>query len=294
MNSGKLPGHQVRGAADLLADTTETLAGLIGAARCGGLDTAAALASLTAARHLAADLELGELALIEAARDSGATWSQVAAAMGARNRQTAQKRHAGLSRRYPRPPSVDTAPPQTPCPPEDRHHDGHLHRAKATSTCGDAGPAPRAALAAPSATGGKPQATPKITARIIGESRYELIKAPDHAESRAWHVLAGGQRAGLVRPTWQRAEPARLGGGRQRRDGTARDRNRQGHRRRQRPHPRRRRGQPTPRAARATAGRAQAEGRAVTMSTLRGHQPSRDGKMIANPTEFRAKGLLTP
>jgi hypothetical protein len=28
------------------------------------------------------------------------------------------------------------------------------------------------------------------------------VKAPDHAESRAWHVLVGGKRAGLVRPTW--------------------------------------------------------------------------------------------
>ena len=203
MNSGKLPGRQVRGAADLLAITTETLASLIGAARCSGLDTAAALASLTAARRLAAELELGELALIEAARDSGATWSQVAAAMGARNRQTAQKRHADLSRRCPRPPSVDTAPPETPCEPEARDDDGHPHRAEDAGTCEDAGPAPRAALAAPSAT-------PKITPGTIGEGRYELVKAPDHAESRAWHVLAGGQRAGLVRPTW-RGERSRHG-----------------------------------------------------------------------------------
>jgi len=209
VNSGKLPGRQARGAADLLAGTRETLAGLIGAARRGGLDTAAALASLTAARRLAAELELGELALIEAARDSGATWSQVAAAMGARNRQTAQKRHADLSRRCPRPPSVDTTPPRTPCQPEARH-DRRLHHAGVLVAGGDAGRAPRVALAAPSATGGKPQATPKVTPGIIGESRYELIKAPDHAESRAWHVLVGGQRAGLVRPTW-RGERSRHG-----------------------------------------------------------------------------------
>lgn len=99
---------QVRAAApDQLATAIDTLAGLIGTSGGGGLDTAAALASLTAARRLAAELERGELALIEAARDSGATWAQIAAAMGARNRQTAQKRHADLSARYERPPSVD-------------------------------------------------------------------------------------------------------------------------------------------------------------------------------------------
>jgi hypothetical protein len=35
--------------------------------------------------------------LIEAARDGGATWSRIATAMDARNRQTAQKRHADLA-----------------------------------------------------------------------------------------------------------------------------------------------------------------------------------------------------
>ena len=49
-----------------------------------------------------------ELALIEAARDAGATWTRIAAALGARNRQTAQKRHADLARRCLRQPSVDT------------------------------------------------------------------------------------------------------------------------------------------------------------------------------------------
>ncbi len=33
---------------------------------------------------------------------------------------------------------------------------------------------------------------------------------PDHAETRAWHVLAGGRLAGLVRPTW-RGERSRPG-----------------------------------------------------------------------------------
>ena len=88
-----------------------TLADLGNAARNGDLDTPAALASLTAARRLAREIERSELALIEAARYGGATWSQIAAGMGARNRQTAQKRHADLSRRFQRPPSVD-APPE--------------------------------------------------------------------------------------------------------------------------------------------------------------------------------------
>ena len=36
------------------------------------------------------------------------------------------------------------------------------------------------------------------------------MRAPDHAETRAWHVLVGGRRAGLVRPTW-RGERSRPG-----------------------------------------------------------------------------------
>jgi hypothetical protein len=71
--------HTVRGAADPLAGTMEIMI---------SLDAADALTSLTAARRLAADLERNELALIEAARAGGATWSQIAAAIGARNRQT--------------------------------------------------------------------------------------------------------------------------------------------------------------------------------------------------------------
>jgi hypothetical protein len=51
---------------------------------------AAALASLSAARLLAAELERGELSLIEAARAGGASWSEISAALGARDRQTAQ------------------------------------------------------------------------------------------------------------------------------------------------------------------------------------------------------------
>jgi hypothetical protein len=82
---------------DGLASVAETLAGLTAAARSGGLDDTSALSALAAARGLAAELERSELALIEAARDGGATWSRIATAMDARNRQTAQKRHADLA-----------------------------------------------------------------------------------------------------------------------------------------------------------------------------------------------------
>ena len=99
---------------DTLASVAETLEGLSAAARAGSPDDTAALAALSAARSVAAELERSELALIEAARGAGATWTRIAAAMGARNRQTAQKRHADLARRHPRPPSVDTPAPQVP------------------------------------------------------------------------------------------------------------------------------------------------------------------------------------
>ena len=90
-----------------IAGAMEALAGQIAAVGSGNLDAAAALSSLTAARRLATELERGELTLIEAARDDGATWAQIATAMGANNRQTAQKRHADLARRLERPPAMD-------------------------------------------------------------------------------------------------------------------------------------------------------------------------------------------
>ncbi len=46
---------------------------------------------------------------------------------------------------------------------------------------------------------------------MIGEGRYELVRAPGHAESRAWQVLVGGKPAGLVRPTWWRERGSRAG-----------------------------------------------------------------------------------
>jgi hypothetical protein len=393
--------------ADRLDGITAALAGLPGPAE-GGADTETVLACLAVARSLAAEIEQAELALIEAARDGGATWAQIAAAMGARNRQTAQKRHADLSRRLQRPPVVDIGEPGTaavpepetaqesvtapasagpgdeavPAPPPDevplrrrpapglgpewaitgddggditlwredrragtvgrapfssgweaRRASGgpvttlaakggrYPSRAKAlaalaadaeharrratlarqvplaaagpgwqlaqtladkdegawqviapdgtragtvrrsypgartwTATAGDpearhgtllalypgadqAAPdgdwrtrddaaravaiardpgiededlPPASAPARPAGTGRR-TTDPRITPAVISEGRYELVRAPDHAESRAWQVLVGGKPAGLVRPTWRRERGSRPG-----------------------------------------------------------------------------------
>lgn len=221
-------------ATDPLAGTAGVLAGLASAARGGALGAATALASLTTARRLAAELDHAELALIEAARHGGATWAQIATAMGARNRQTAQKRHADLSRRHPRPPRVDTPEtrPDAPAAESDvagtkitpgtvtapagpggdwRTHDAAARAVADTRDPGieddDLAPVP-ARLAG---TGQHRQADPKITPAIISEGRYEIVKAPGHAESRAWHVLVGGKHAGTVRPTWRKERGRRPG-----------------------------------------------------------------------------------
>jgi hypothetical protein len=189
---------------DGLASVAATLAGLTAQARGGGLDDTAALSALAAARRLAAELERSELALIEAARDGGATWSRIATAMGTRNRQTAQKRHTDLARRCPRPPSADT-PAARPEP--------QAHRSLADT--GNPVPVAREdarlpPVTAQPATARRRPAVPRITGAILAEGRYELVRAPDHAETRAWHVLVGGRLAGLVRPTW-RGERSRPG-----------------------------------------------------------------------------------
>ena len=216
---------------DGLTSVAETLAGLAAAARDGGLDDTAALTAIAAARCLAAELEHSELALIEAARDAGATWSRIAAAMGAGNRQTAQKRYADLARRCPRSPSVDTPTAQPGPPVPEAGHDslpeakvlvseGALPKSTRRPPPGSADacdPAPGArgharlpsADSQPAAARRRP-AVPGITDAILAEGRYELVRAPDHAETRAWHVLIGGRPAGLVRPTW-RGERSRPG-----------------------------------------------------------------------------------
>jgi hypothetical protein len=193
-----------------LAAAAEALAGL----DCASLDAPATLAALTAVRRLAADAERAELALSQAARGGGATWSQIAAAMGARGRQGAQKRHADLSRRYPRPPVVDTAPPAAPAPerapisPRAAVKPSRAARAGASHATGSgtSRPAPERALR----HARRSARPPKVTPGVIGEGRYELVRAPDWADSRAWHVMVGGKRAGTVRPTW-RGEGTRHG-----------------------------------------------------------------------------------
>lgn len=230
---GEPPGNQDKDPAGLLTTAATALAGISGTAGRGGMDATAALAAITAARALAAELERGELAFIGAARNDGAAWTQIAAAMGARNRQTAQKRHADLARRCARPPAVDTPDEPEPRQQEDVHGDrpasttasssGNSPPARAGTPARDHGqdrpvsrpvPSPAAADAvappAQPAPGQRKQSLPLITDVIIGESRYELVRAPGHHETRAWHVLVGGTRVGLVRPTW-RGERSRPG-----------------------------------------------------------------------------------
>ncbi len=220
-----------------LAQAAEALAGLTPAA-LSSIGGTAALASLGAVRRLAAELERGELALIEAARGNGATWSQISGALGTRNRQTAQKRHADLARRCSRPPSVDIPQAQSaPGPPaagpgsqqpetgqpegeDDPANDGQLPGQMQLPLAPAAGPRP-APAAASSSRPAKPRrrtSVPEITSEVIAEGLYELIRAPDYAETRAWLVLVGGRAAGRVRPTWhgersrQAWEPVDLAG----------------------------------------------------------------------------------
>ena len=211
---GRHPGHQDQAPGGLLAAAT-ALAGISGTAAGSSTDMPSALAAITSARRLAAELEDIELTFIEAARGSGATWAQIAAAMGARNRQTAQKRHADLARRRPRPPAVDTPGTTRPRQPQASHDD---HPAAPPRTPEPAPnraiPSPAAETAAappaPSGPGRRKQSLPEITDAIIREGRYELVRAPGHHETRSWHVMVSGTRVGTVRPTW-RGERTRPG-----------------------------------------------------------------------------------
>jgi hypothetical protein len=82
---------------------------------------------------------------------------------------------------------------------------------------GDAAGGRQPGGAAPTPPSGKPatlrrgrSAVPRITNEVIAESRYELVRAPDYAETRTWLVLVGGKAAGWIRPTWrgERSRPA--------------------------------------------------------------------------------------
>jgi hypothetical protein len=97
-----------------LPAVADAVASLAASARAGDLDAGAALEALTAVRALSAGMERCELALMDALRDAGVPWSQVAAAMGAARRQTAQKRHADLAARHPAPATGGDAPPAAP------------------------------------------------------------------------------------------------------------------------------------------------------------------------------------
>ena len=80
-------------------------------------DVPAALDALIRVRAAAADLERAELAAIDAARAGGATWQQIAAALGMRGRTGAHKRYTDLTRRLSAPrPSERPASAATPGP----------------------------------------------------------------------------------------------------------------------------------------------------------------------------------
>jgi hypothetical protein len=214
---GQRPGPRDNGPAGTLATATAALAAISGMALKGAMDTAGALAAITAARELAAGLEHGELAFIDAARADGATWSQIAAAMGARNRQTAQKRHADLERRCPRPPAAGIPAPAALVQQEAGHDDGPAAqdppaRARARKAAPDVPPPAADASSPPTRTARsqRKQSVPTITDEIIREGIYELVRAPEHRETRTWHVLVSGTRVGLIRPTW-RGERGRPG-----------------------------------------------------------------------------------
>ena len=259
---GRMPGT----GGDGLASVTEALTALTATARGGGLDDTAALTALAAARRLAAEFERSELALIEAARAAGATWSRIATAMGAGNRQTAQKRHADLARRCPRPPSVDAPPPAPePGPPET-----------SPGTTHDPGPAGRRETKSAAEVLARPRG-PQAGAhpRASGHSRATASCPEDHRRRHRRGPVRARAGTGprrdprLARPgrrptrgpgtpdLARRAEPTRMGGSRQRRHGTARGRHRQDHHRRQRPHPRCRRRQSSARTATAAGKRTQ-------------------------------------
>jgi hypothetical protein len=201
----------------------------------------------------------------------GATWSRIAAAMGARSRQTAQKRHADLTRRR-CPPTVD-APAAQPRPQaREAGHDRSIPPAKALVS-EDALPK---STRQPTGSAGASYPVPAAREHASsGHAARRSPKAAGHPEDHRRHHRRGPLPASpgtgprrdprLARPSRRQArrtgpphlargtQPSRLGTRRCRRHRAARDRHRQGHRRRKRPHPRRRRSQP-PAGAAAPAG----------------------------------------
>jgi hypothetical protein len=68
-----------------------------------------ALAGLTAIGALRRSLDQHEHDLILQARSSGATWQQIAASLGFKDRQAAQQRHLALSRTNSQAPVTDAS-----------------------------------------------------------------------------------------------------------------------------------------------------------------------------------------
>ncbi len=64
-----------------------------------------ALTGLAAIKDLRRDLDQHEYDLIATARNSGATWQQIAASLGSSDRQAAQQRHQALTRALARKPN---------------------------------------------------------------------------------------------------------------------------------------------------------------------------------------------
>jgi hypothetical protein len=194
------------------------LADAVGTAEAGGLDATGSLAALILARASADGLERAELTLMDAARADGATWQQIAAAMGARGRSGAQKRHADLSRRHPRPQPAAVSRPA----PEQQPGPG-VARPRA-----DAVPAPQEATAPPPGPEHQDEApAARRDARLpgragwtIGTSEFSsrtVLYAPDGAVAgvaeRAWlgssqwsaRFSAGGQVHGGPWPSRRKA-----------------------------------------------------------------------------------------
>ncbi len=177
------------------------LTGQLPAAAQAAADPAVALAGLATARAMAACIERAEQDLIQAARDPARPGSRSpprwASRPGpARKNATPTCPAAGRGCQHRTPPS-----PRRQCNAGQDRPAGTGHRKPAR---------PARPLARKPGTGTRHRPDPKITPAIIGNGHYNIVKAPGHAESRAWHVLVGGQRAGLVRPTW-RGERTRPG-----------------------------------------------------------------------------------
>jgi hypothetical protein len=164
-----------------LTAVAEAVASLAAGARAGEMDGGAALAAFTAVRALSAEMERCELALMDALRDSGVPWGQVAAAMGAARRQTAQKRHADLAARHPVPAGGAPAAPPSPDLPGD----------------GDAGESPR------------PQTDEEWSASmrhrpVPGLGKEWTYALPSESSSDAILWWNKTTRAGGARHTWPR------------------------------------------------------------------------------------------